>query len=113
MRLLLLLVSGLSLVLAGALFSHQDAFAHGDHQHGQIHVSGELEDHDHVTRSQGPQDADTAQLHCGSNILALVNCMECHIPMANNELPFRQSSFEDAVEATLDPPPPRKVPETI
>jgi hypothetical protein len=113
MRLLLLLVSGLSLVLAGALFSHQDAFAHGDHQHEQIQVSDDLGDHNHATRSQGPQDADTAQLHCGSNILALVNCMECHIPLTDNELPFRQSSFEDAVEATLDPPPPRKVPETI
>ncbi|MEH6724717.1 MAG: hypothetical protein V7703_01075 [Hyphomicrobiales bacterium] len=111
MRFLLLLISSFSLVLAGALFSHQDAYALGDHQHGQVLILDEVDDHDHVTLPQSLQDADTAQLHCGSNILALVNCMECHFRITDNDLPFRQKSFENGVWAKLDPPPPRRVPE--
>lgn len=113
MRLLLLMASCFSLVLAGAFFSHQEAFSASAHQHVHVVVPDEPDDHSHATSTQTQQVPDEDQLHCGTKILALVDWAEHPRLSKNSDLPVGKWVTKHAVWAVLDPPPPRHVPKPV
>ncbi len=107
MQRFLLLMCSLSLILAGSFFLHEQDFADGLHLHSQSAAPDETSDHSHFSLTQNQQDADTSTLHCGSNILALIEWVGHHCFVTEQTIPVGQSYSRYGVWTMLDPPPPR------